>query len=78
MLEQNDIAVIDSVISTKTMMEYKKFQTQFRNLVCPCTYHSTDMLLVLDLLPNGFYLLKDKNLHLTIAQESELRKITNG
>ena len=75
MLAQNDIVRICEKISTKTMIEYKKLETQFPNLICPCTYHSTDKLLILDVLPNGFYLLKDKKNRLSIASEKEIRKI---
>lgn len=56
------------------MLEYKKYQTQFKNLICPCTYHSTDVLTILDKLPTGYFLLKDKSLHLTIAKD-EIRKV---
>lgn len=57
------------------MIEYKKLQTQFRNLICPCTYHSTNILTIMDVLPNGFYLLRDTSRHLTIATDDEIRKV---
>ena len=75
MLAPNNNVVFHTKISTKTMIEYKKLQAQFRDLICPCTYHSTNVLTILDVLPTGFYLLRDTSNHLTIASDNEIRKV---